>query len=62
MAKFIILFFLMAGTGVSYLTYEGIGQEKIVTLKHEETVRSNSYRGSSGWGFYSGGGGYNHGK
>jgi len=52
----------MAGTGVSYLTYEGIGQEKIVTLKHEETVRSNSYHGSSGGGFYSGGGGYSHGK
>ena len=51
MAKFIILFFLITGGGVSYLTYTGIGQEKIVTLK-KENVRSNSYRsgGGSSWG------------
>ena len=45
MAKFIILLFLITGSGVSYLTYNGIGQEKIVTLE-KESVRSNSYRSS----------------
>ncbi len=66
MAKFIILFFLIIGSGVSYLTYEGIGQEKVVTLNTEETVRSNSYRGGSGGGYYGGSsynsGGYSSGK
>ena len=65
MAKFIILFFLALGSTTFYLTYNGIGQEKIVTLKTEETVRSNSYRGSSG-GYYGGSsynsGGYSSGK
>lgn len=53
MAKFIILFFLITGGGVSYLTYTGTGQEKLVTLE-KESVRSNSYRrsstGSGSWG------------
>jgi hypothetical protein len=43
MAKFIILFFLTAGSGVSYLTYTGIGQERLETLE-KENIRSNSYR------------------
>jgi len=49
MAKFIILFFLTIGAGVSYLTYTGIGQEKLETLE-KESVRSNSYRSSHGGG------------
>lgn len=50
MAKFIIFFFLTMGSGVSYLTYNGIGQETIKTTEHE-TVRSNSsHRSSSTWG------------
>ncbi len=65
MAKFIILFFLITGSSTFYMTYHGIGQEKIVTLKTEETVRSNSYRGGSG-GYYGGSsynsGGYSSGK
>jgi len=59
MAKFIILFFLITGSGISYLTYTGTGQEKIETLKKEETVRSNSYRTSGG--YYGGGSSYNSG-
>jgi len=43
MAKFIILFFITIGAGVSYLTYTGTGQEKLETLE-KESVRSNSYR------------------
>ena len=49
MAKFIILFFLITGGAVSYLTYTGIGQERIETLE-KENVRSNSYRRSSSGG------------
>ncbi|CAA6824241.1 MAG: Unknown protein [uncultured Sulfurovum sp.] len=52
MAKLIILFFLMAGSSVSYLTYTGMGQEKLETLE-TESIRSNSYRtggSSSSWG------------
>ena len=48
MAKFIILFFLITGAAVSYLTYTGTGQERIETLE-EESVRSNSSR-SGGYG------------
>jgi len=56
MAKFIILFFLITGSGVSYLTYTGVGQESIETVE-KETIRSNSYhRGGSSW---SSGGSYN---
>ena len=53
MAKFIILFFLMTGSVVTYLTYTGWGQEKVEVLQ-TETVRSNSYRsgGSSGSSYY----------
>jgi len=62
MAKFIILFFFIMGSGVSYLTYNGIGQEKIKTIEHE-TVRSNSSHrstGSSGsWGSSGSGSSYN---
>jgi len=39
MAKFIILFFISSGAGVSYLTYNGIGQE---TIRTRDSVRSNS--------------------
>jgi hypothetical protein len=49
MAKFIILFFLMAGSGVSYLTYTGMGQERLETLE-KESIRSNSYRSGGGGG------------
>jgi len=53
MAKFIIFFFVSIGGGVSYLTYTGIGQEKLVTLE-KESVRSNSSHrsstGSGSWG------------
>ena len=59
MAKFIIFFFVTLGSGVSYVTYEGLGQETIETLQKEETVRSSSYR--SGGGSYSSGG-YSYGK
>jgi len=56
MAKFIILFFLITGSGVSYLTYTGVGQEGIETVE-KETIRSNSYHsGGSSW---SSGGSYN---
>lgn len=63
MAKFIILFFLIVGSGVSYLTYTGVGQEKIVTLKKEKTIRTSSYHtgGSYSGGSYSSGG-YSYGK
>ena len=44
MAKFIILFFMVTGSGVTYLTYHGIGQEKLETVKQERDIRSNSYR------------------
>ena len=56
MAKFIILFFFTMGSGVSYLTYNGIGQETIETIEHEPTVRSNSSHRSSGGGWSSGSG------
>jgi hypothetical protein len=52
MAKFIILFFIMASTGVTYLTYTGIGQERLQTLE-KQNIRSNSYRSgrsSGSWG------------
>ncbi|CAA6820362.1 MAG: Unknown protein [uncultured Sulfurovum sp.] len=56
MAKFIILFFLITGGGVSYLTYTGIGQERIETLE-KESVRSNSSRSSGSFGGSWGGSG-----
>jgi len=43
MAKFIILFFFIVGSGVSYLTYYGVGQERIVVLE-KESIRANSSR------------------
>ena len=59
MAKFIILFFLMATTGVTYLTYTGIGQERLETLE-KQSIRSNSYRsgGSSSSSYNSSSYGY----
>ena len=57
MAKFIILFFFTMGSGVSYLTYNGIGQETIKTIEHEATVRSNSSHRSSGGGSWGSGSG-----
>jgi len=57
MAKFIILFFLITGSGVSYLTYMGSGQESIETVE-KETVRSNSSR-SGGGGSWSSSSSYN---
>ena len=59
MAKFIILFFLITGSGVSYLTYTGLGQDSIETVE-KETVRSNSYRGGSSSSYNSSG--YSYGK
>lgn len=59
MAKFIIVFFFTLGSGVSYITYEGLGQESIKTLEKEETVRTSSFRSGSS---YSNGGGYSYGK
>lgn len=68
MAKFIIFFFLMASVGVFYLTYTGIGQEKLETLE-TESIRSNSYRsggsGGGSWGSSSSSynsSGYSYGK
>ena len=61
MAKFIIFFFLTLGSGVSYMTYEGLGQETIETLQKEETIRTSSSHRSSSGGRYSSGG-YSYGK
>ena len=61
MAKIIILFFFTVGSGVSYMTYNGIGQEKIVTLE-KESVRSNSYRSSSRSGSSYNSSSYSYGK
>jgi uncharacterized membrane protein YgcG len=58
MAKFIILFFLIAGGSVSYFTYTGTGQERVETLEKEKSYRSGS---SGGGGSYSSGG-YSYGK
>jgi hypothetical protein len=58
MAKFIIFFFLITGGGVSYLTYTGIGQEKLETLE-KENIRSNSYRSSGSGSSNSGSSSYN---
>jgi hypothetical protein len=57
MAKFIILFFLITGGSVSYVTYTGTGQEHIKTLE-SENVRSNSSRGGGSYNS----GGYSYGK
>ena len=56
MAKLIILFFFTMGSAISYLTYNGIGQETIKTIEHEATVRSNSSHisGISSWGSWGG--------
>ena len=62
MAKFIMVFFFTVGSGISYFTYEGVGQEKVETLKIEETVRKNSYRSGGGYGGSYGSGGYSYGK
>jgi len=66
MAKFIILFFLITGSSVSYLTYTGQGLESIETLE-KETIRSNSSHrsgGSGSWGSSSSynSSGYSYGK
>ena len=61
MAKFIIFFFVTLGSGVSYVTYEGLGQETIETLQKEETIRTSSYHRSGSGGSYSSGG-YSYGK
>ena len=64
MGKFIMLFLFVVGSTLSYFTYRGTGQEKIETVKKEESIRSNSHRG--GGGFYGGGSynssGYSYGK
>jgi hypothetical protein len=44
MGKLIMLSFFSVGSVVSYYTYEGTGQEKVETVKKEESVRSNSSR------------------
>jgi len=59
MAKFIILFFVLTGGSVTYLTYTGTAQEKIETLQ-TENVRSSSYRASGSSSYNSGG--YSYGK
>jgi len=41
MAKFIILFFFTIGLWITYLTYNGTGQEVIKTLKQEEKSPSS---------------------
>jgi len=64
MAKFIILFFLITGSAVSYFTYTGQGQESIETIE-KETIRSNSYRSGGGGSWSSSGynsSGYSYGK
>lgn len=58
MAKFIILFFLLVGTGVSYFTFTGMGQERLETLE-KQSIRSNSYRGGSSGGGSWGSSSYN---
>lgn len=50
MAKFIMVLFLGIGSLLSYFTYNGVGQESVETLQKEQTVRSNSYHGSSSSG------------
>ena len=62
MAKFIILFFLTMGLGILYLTHEGIGQEKIETVKKEATVRSNSHRTGGSYSSSYNSSGYSYGK
>jgi len=48
MAKFMIALFLSLTTGfVSYLTYNGTGQEKVETIATQPSVRSNSYSSHS---------------
>lgn len=59
MAKFIILFFVLTGGSVTYLTYTGTAQEKIETLQ-TENVRSSSYRAGGSSSYNSGG--YSYGK
>ena len=57
MAKIImVLFFLLTGLGSYYLTYNGIGQQEVITVE-KHNIRSNSYRGGSGG--YGGSSSYN---
>ena len=50
MAKIIIVLFLSLTTGfISYLTYNGIGQEKVETIAIQ-SIRSNSYSSHSSGG------------
>lgn len=58
MAKFIIIFFMLLGSGASYFTYQGTGQEDVQSLKKETSIRSNSYRGSSSSSYNSSSYGY----
>jgi len=64
MAKFIMAFFLLLTTGfISYLTYNGIGQESVETIATQPSVRSNSYSShSSGSGSYYNSSSYGYGK
>jgi len=65
MAKMIIIFsFLMVLIGTYYLTYNGIGQQEVITEQSVRTSSSNFSNGngsSSGGGSY-GSGGYDYGK
>ena len=51
MAQFIMVVFMVVGSGVTYFTYEGIGQETIETVQ-KESIRSNSHH--RGGGYYGG--------
>ncbi|HHH19274.1 MAG TPA: hypothetical protein ENK86_02010 [Campylobacterales bacterium] len=56
----IILFFLLTGVGSYYLTYQGIGQQEVVTVD-KQSVRSYSSGSGGSGGSYSSGG-YSYGK
>ena len=55
----------MVGSGTVYMTYHGIGQEKITTIKKDGSARYISYHGGSSSGSssssYSSGGSYSNG-
>jgi len=63
MAKLMIALFLSLTTGfISYLTYNGIGQEKVETIA-TQSIRSNSYNShSSGSGSSYNSSSYSYGK
>lgn len=56
----IILFFISTTLGSYYLTYNGIGQEEVVTVD-KYSVRSHSSSSHHG-GYFGSSGGYSYGK